>query len=122
MNNKKRTLDITIRTNHVRKCKYVIGTTKKTNGRNDWFTFAWVWVSIVGALSETDDNIHMKMCFELEWNALESPTLNDQTETLWLFKNLVETIGYDMKNLIDDNICTRINSALPTRVKILRKD
>lgn len=122
MTNRKKTLDITLRTHHVRKCKYVIGTTKMVNGKSMWLTFGWVWLSIIASLSETDDNVHMKMCFELDWNQLESPSLDEVNETIWLFNNLVKTIGYDMENLIDDNICTRINSALPTRVKILRKD
>lgn len=122
MNNRKKTLDITFHTHHVRKCRYIIGTTKVENGKSYWITYAYIWQSIVASLSELDDNVHVKMCFELDWNNLESPTIHESSEIVWLFNNLVSTIGYDMKNLIDDDICSRINSALPTKMKIMRKD
>lgn len=122
MTNKKKTLDITLHTHAIRKCKFIIGKSKKVNGQTDWITFAYVWLSITACLSELDDNVHMKMNFELDWNNMESPNLQEQSETIWMFNNLTKVIGFDMKELIDTNICSRINDALPTSVKIFRKD
>lgn len=114
MENRKKQLDIRMRTNRVRKCEFVIGDGDRILG--------WVWKTITANLSELDDDIHIKMFFELDWNETESISVQEQNECYWLFKNLVEVIGYDLRHLIDDNICDRINSALPTKIKVFRKD
>ena len=109
----RRILDITMHTHGVQKLVYEIG--------DEHHTYGFVYRTITAKLSELDANVHIKMDFTMEQNTLFTPTEQEWQECKWLFQNLVKVIGYDLSSLVDENVCDRINSALPTHMKIYKK-
>ena len=115
MKNEKRRIDCKLHTwNHPR-LQYVI--------KYENIEYAYVYQTITACLSDIDRDVHVRFDLEIVWNQYEKPTKKIANEVEWMFNNLVNTIGWDLRNLVDEHICDRLNNLWNLiKCKIERKE
>lgn len=88
--------------------------------RDDGSLIAYITMFIHSVYNYKARTTNVKISYVMEFNAFKDITKQERNECEFLLSNLVNTQSHDITTVINDNIAERVNTILPTSLKLVK--